>query len=101
MHVPPIKHAYVINFGAMLAAWTRNEVKATVHRVVNLSTQERYSSPYFMRPALTTVLDPAVWDHCSGERLKTAGEDEGDDVKTCEEILAGYYTRTGQLAAKS
>jgi isopenicillin N synthase-like dioxygenase len=86
VHAPPIKHAFIINFGSMLAQWTNNRVKATVHRVVNLTTQERYSSPYFLRPSLNTNLNPSHVD----ETLR-------DEDVSCEEVLTGFYSRADLL----
>ncbi|CAD7963708.1 unnamed protein product [Amoebophrya sp. A120] len=92
IHVPPIKHAFVVNFGSMLAQWTRHKIKATIHRVVNLSTAERYSSPFFFRPSLTTVLDPRVFDK---ERKKDVDDDD-EPALTCEQTLMHFYTKSGQ-----
>eukprot|EP00392_Amoebophrya_sp_AT5.2_P016968 g17278.t1 len=90
VHVPPIKHAFVVNFGSMLAQWTSHRIKATVHRVVNLSSADRYSSPFFFRPGLNTVLDPRVFEGRKEEGEEAAG------APTCEEILTKFYKRTGQ-----
>lgn len=84
--MPPIKNAFVINFGNMLEKWTGNTIPATVHRVVNLSNSERYSSPYFLRPSLKTVLNPKHFD-----------ESLPDVETTCEEVLTGFYTRANLL----
>ena len=86
VHVPPIENSFIINFGDMLARWTNNLIKATVHRVVNVSGQERYSSPFFLRPSLSTVLNPKVH----------GGEDE---EVTCKQVLEGYY-KTANLLKK-
>ncbi|CAD7944105.1 unnamed protein product [Amoebophrya sp. A25] len=115
VHVPPIKHAFVVNFGSMLSTWTSNRVKATVHRVVNLSSSERYSSPYFLRPALNFVLDPTVFHQQHEETTSeatsktcTAASSTGKDKEvvpassaggkkiTCEEMLTRFYKKSGQ-----
>lgn len=94
IHVPPIQNAFVVNFGAMLQLWTRNRIKATVHRVVNLSTRERYSSPYFFRPSLDTILDPAVFD---GSSVASTNTSEEGNALSCEEVLSSFYKRTNLL----
>merc|ERR1712194_240819 len=92
IHVPPQKHGYVVNFGSMLAEWTGNRIKATVHRVLNLSGRERYSSPFFLRPALSTVLDPRAF----GEGGNESDDGSGAPPLTCEQILTNFYRQTGQ-----
>merc|ERR1719277_2692124 len=84
--VPPIKGAYVVNLGDMLAQWTGNYFKSTIHRVVNISNRERYSSPYFIEPNLDTVIKRGELHPDRAEEDATAGE-----------ILKRFYSSAGVL----
>ncbi|KAJ5690045.1 hypothetical protein N7462_004437 [Penicillium macrosclerotiorum] len=44
---PPIPGTLVVNIADCLSTWTNKKFKSTIHRVTNLSGEERYSIPFF------------------------------------------------------
>ena len=56
--VIPNRDAIVINVGKLLRRWTNGRYNAALHRVVNVSGNERYSIPLFVHPSFRTVVDP-------------------------------------------
>ncbi|MGE3290322.1 MAG: isopenicillin N synthase family dioxygenase [Geminicoccaceae bacterium] len=47
IQAPPIKGAFIVNVGDLMARWTNDYFASTVHRAINRSGRERYSIPYF------------------------------------------------------
>ena len=54
----PLRGSFIINIGELMKRWTNGRFKATVHRVVHLQNQSRYSMPLFCNPNFRTVVDP-------------------------------------------
>jgi len=50
----PIEETFLINVGDMLERWTNGQFVSTVHRVVNQSQSERYSTVFFAAPSYDT-----------------------------------------------
>jgi isopenicillin N synthase-like dioxygenase len=54
---PPIPGTFVLNVADMLARWTNDRFVSTPHRVVNRSSGDRYSIPYFFDTAMDSVIE--------------------------------------------
>jgi len=56
--IPPLKHAVIVNVGDALQAWSNDNYRAAVHRVVPMASLSRMSTPYFYNPAADAVIEP-------------------------------------------
>lgn len=54
----PIPGSLVVNVGDLLARWSNNRFRSTLHRVINLSGHERYSIATFFDPTFEARVDP-------------------------------------------
>jgi isopenicillin N synthase-like dioxygenase len=52
----PKENTFVVNVGDLMQRWTNDEFTSTVHRVVNLTGQQRYSIPVFFGPNYFTEI---------------------------------------------
>jgi isopenicillin N synthase-like dioxygenase len=54
----PIEGSLVVNVGDLLARWSNDRFRSTLHRVINKSGHERYSIATFYDPTYGAVVDP-------------------------------------------
>ena len=54
----PIEGTLVVNVGDLLARWSNDRFRSTLHRVINQSGHERYSIATFYDPTYGAVVDP-------------------------------------------
>jgi isopenicillin N synthase-like dioxygenase len=87
IHADPLPGTFVVNLGDMIARWTNDRYRSTVHRVVNASGKQRYSVPFFYTgnyahkvECIPTCLDP--------------GEQPKYPPITVEQHMRAMYQRT-------
>jgi len=56
--VPPERGTIVVNLADCVQVWTNDRYRAAVHRVVPMTTGDRYSIPYFFNPDVEAVIEP-------------------------------------------
>ncbi len=61
---PPRSQALLVNIGDLIARWTNDRYRSTLHRVRNLSGQDRYSAPFFFSGAANHLIQvlPGCWE---------------------------------------
>ncbi|KAF2653197.1 oxoglutarate 3-dioxygenase [Lophiostoma macrostomum CBS 122681] len=64
--VDPVDGCFVCNIGDMLAEWTRNAYKSTMHRVWHTSDSLRISIPFFFDPNWDAFIAPVLPDAKGG-----------------------------------
>ncbi len=87
LHADPVPGTYIVNLGDMIARWTNDLYRSTLHRVINTSGRERYSVPFFY---------VGNYDHevaCIPNCLKS-GEKPKYPATTVEAHLRAMYAKT-------
>jgi isopenicillin N synthase-like dioxygenase len=65
----PIEGSLVVNVGDLLARWSNDRFRSTLHRVINKSGHERYSIATFYDPTYSAVVDPCDLGIDAGDSL--------------------------------
>ncbi|MBU2935151.1 MULTISPECIES: isopenicillin N synthase family dioxygenase [Pacificibacter] len=87
IHADPVPGTFVVNLGDMIARWTNDRYRSTLHRVMNTSGRERYSIPFFY------VGNPDYEVKCIPTCLEP-GESPKYDTITVEGHLNSMYKKT-------
>lgn len=58
IRVKPIFNSFIINVGDMIQIWSNDAYESVEHRVVVNSEKDRFSVPFFLKPALYTDVMP-------------------------------------------
>lgn len=89
----PVPDSFVCNVGDMLERWTAGRYVSALHRVRNVSTQDRVSMPLFLDPSFDAVLAPitAVAPNPSAiGRNRPARRWDGTDLATVSGSYGDY-----------
>ncbi|PLB50347.1 2OG-Fe(II) oxygenase family oxidoreductase [Aspergillus steynii IBT 23096] len=69
---PPIPGTLVVNISDCLSIWTNKKFKSTIHRVTNLTGQERYTIPFFFGVDYDTTV--SVLPNCISQERPACSE---------------------------
>lgn len=87
LQAAPIPGSFIVNLGDMIARWTNDHYKSTLHRVINISGAARYSVPFFFSG------NPDHQVACLTQCL-TPGEEAKYPPTTVEDHLKNMYKKT-------
>lgn len=57
LDIDPVPGGYVVNLGNLMARWTNHHFTSNTHRVLNYSSKDRYSIPFFFNGNANQVLE--------------------------------------------
>ncbi|XP_027347633.1 protein DMR6-LIKE OXYGENASE 1-like [Abrus precatorius] len=58
IRIKPIFNSFIINVGDMIQVWSNDAYESVEHRVMVNSERDRFSIPFFLKPALYTDVKP-------------------------------------------
>lgn len=67
---PPIEGSFVMNVADILSHWSGGLFASTPHRVINSSSLDRYSQPFFFDPSMDALITPLTGEKASKETLR-------------------------------
>lgn len=94
---PPIKGTLVVNVGDFLEMATGGKYVSTVHRVVNLTGQERYSIAWFFSPSAEAMVE--TLPGCGKEGEVGVKVNAGEWQR--ERLLRARYKHPSSVAARA
>ena len=93
LSAPPVPDSFVCNVGDMLERLTAGRYVSALHRVRNVSTQDRVSMPLFLDPNFDAVLapiTPVAPDPSIAGRNRPARRWDGTDLATISGTYGDY-----------
>jgi isopenicillin N synthase-like dioxygenase len=87
IHADPIEGTYVVNLGDLIARWTNDVYRSTLHRVINTSGRDRYSVPFFFHGNPQYVV--SCLPNCCGP-----GEEPSYPAATVQQHFEERYRRS-------
>jgi len=93
LSAPPLPDSFVCNVGDMLERLTAGRYVSALHRVRNVSTQDRISMPLFLDPSFDAVLapiTPKAPDTSAARRRRGGRRWDGADLATVSGTYGDY-----------
>jgi polar amino acid transport system ATP-binding protein len=93
MPAPPVPDSFVCNIGDMLERLTAGRYVSALHRVRNVSKQDRISMPLFLDPNFDAVLRPIevlAPDPTASYRRREGRRWDGTDLATISGTYGDY-----------
>lgn len=88
---PPVEGTLVVNIGDLLARWSNDRFRSTLHRVVNRSGRRRLSIPVFYDPDSDAVIDPRDMGLPAEVEPRYAPVAAGDYIMSRNRISFAHY----------
>lgn len=88
---PPIEGTLVVNIGDLLARWSNDRFRSTLHRVVNRSPNRRHSIAVFYDPDSDAVIDPRDMGLPDGSAARYAPIAAGEYIMSRNRISFAHY----------